>query len=287
MLEIVIPAYNEETRLGPTLASLRTFVTTDSTLLAYGAVKVIVVDNASTDATSTVARAADSRELPVRVVHCATRGKGAATRAGVAQTNGDVVAFMDADGATDFRALETGIALVTTGADLAIGSRAVEGADVSARHTAARVHGAALFRSMATAIVPGVSDTQCGLKVMRGEVARALFRAGRIRGFSFDVELLALAQQRLLSIAEFPVRWVDMPGSTFRPAVHGVSSFIDLALVRWRLRASIRPRRLALPAVPVAAPVLPAPPATTVLASLVPVAIPAQAVGALAVPVEV
>lgn len=282
MLEIVIPAYNEETRLGPTLASLRTFVA-DSTLLAPGAVRVIVVDNASTDATSAVARAADSRDLPVRVVPCATRGKGAATRAGVAQTVGDVVAFMDADGATDFGALETGLALVNGGSDLAIGSRAMPGSDVSARHTAARVHGAALFRSMATAIVPGVSDTQCGLKVMRGEAARALFREGRICGFSFDVELLALAQRRLMSITEFPVRWVDVPGSTFRPALHGISSFLDLARVRWRLRASIRPQRLAVltgqPAAPLALP--------AVVSAVVPPVIPAQAVGALAVPLEV
>ena len=92
MLQIVIPAYNEEKRLPRTLRELRRFVRDHRGRL--GLVEVVVVDNASTDATAEVARAADSGALPVRVVTCTVRGKGAAVAAGVAVTDADVVAIV-------------------------------------------------------------------------------------------------------------------------------------------------------------------------------------------------
>jgi dolichyl-phosphate beta-glucosyltransferase len=236
VLEIVIPAYNEESRLGATLQSLRTFVQSDGDSLAGECAEVIVVDNGSTDRTAAVARSHSTPELAVRVVCCPVRGKGAATRFGVADTTADLVAFMDADGATDFDALGEGIRLVGTGVEVAVGSRSMLGSNVSARHTLLRQHGAAAFRALSGAIVPGIADTQCGLKVMRGDVARGLFRDLTVRGFSFDVELLALAQRRVHRVVEFPVHWVDKPGSTFRPAVHGFSSFLHLAKLHRQMR---------------------------------------------------
>jgi len=235
VLQIVIPAFNEESRLGQTLLSLRHYVSCQGAALRGNRVEVIVVDNGSSDDTSGVAVAHDSPELPVRVIRHEDRGKGAATRAGIAATTGEYVAFMDADGATDLTAFEEGIRLVRAGTDVAIGSRIIAGADTSARHQAWRGHGAVLHRALTRRILPGIADTQCGFKVMRGDVARTLFQEVTIRGFSFDVELLVLARRRMLRITEFPVRWVDQPGSTFRPASHGLWSFLDLARVRWRL----------------------------------------------------
>jgi dolichyl-phosphate beta-glucosyltransferase len=240
VLEIVVPAFNEELRLGPTLRALRTFMTSGSTLLLGRRVAVVVVDNASTDRTAELALAHSTPELPVRVVRCEVRGKGAATRAGVAATTAEFVAFMDADGATDLAALDEGVRLLLIGADVAIGSRAVGGAEVSDRHHPLRVHGAAAFRALAARVVPGIADTQCGLKVLHGDLARRLFSQLTIEGFTFDVELLALAQRHSLRIAEFPVRWFDVPGSTFQPARHGMTSFVDLARVHRRMR-SVQP----------------------------------------------
>src|SRR5689334_21725219 len=104
MLHIVIPAYNEELRLPRTLRTLRRFVAQRRSFL--GAVEVLVVDNGSTDRTAEVARAAATPALPVRVVACLERGKGAAVRAGLLASDAEVVAFMDADGATDLTALD-------------------------------------------------------------------------------------------------------------------------------------------------------------------------------------
>jgi hypothetical protein len=98
--------------------------------------------------------------------------------------------------------------------------------------------GARAYRASARRVAPGISDTQCGFKVFDGELARRIFPHVHTAGFSFDVELLARLQLEGASIAEFPVRWVDVPGSTFSPARHGADSFIDLAAIAWLLRGS-------------------------------------------------
>lgn len=232
-MQLIIPAYNEAARLPRTLTALRRHLATHP---VAGGVEVIVVDNASTDATAAVAREADTAVLPVGVVSCRTRGKGAAVRAGVAVTDDAVVGFMDADGATDLRALTEAARLVAAGADVAIGSRGLADSVTSDRHSATRTVGAACYRRLAGRLVPGVSDTQCGFKLMRGDIARAVMASTRTTGFSFDVEMLARARRTGARLVEFPVSWVDVPGSTFSPARHGMQSFAALAAISWRLR---------------------------------------------------
>lgn len=240
MLQIVIPAYNEERRLPGTLRALRDHVLAQPDLT--GRVEVVVVDNASTDATAAVASAAHSSALPVRVVACPTPGKGAAVRAGVAATTAPVVAYLDADGATRLDALTTGVALVRAGVDVAVGSRAAPGAETTARHSPVRAWGAALYRRCTARVVPGIRDTQCGFKVMRGEAARSLLGACRTDGFSFDVELLARAARARRVVVEFPVAWTDVAGSTFHPVRHGLRSFLEVAGIAVRLRGvAVRP----------------------------------------------
>ena len=145
MLQIVIPAYNEEGRLPRTLRDLRRHVAARRGVL--GRVEVLVVDNASTDRTAEVARAADSPALPVRVLRCARRGKGAAVRAGLMATDADLVCFMDADGATGLDAVEEAWRRLLLGADVVIGSRALPGSDTEARHCRTRSAGAAASSS--------------------------------------------------------------------------------------------------------------------------------------------
>ena len=272
MLQIVIPAYNEAQRLPRTLRELRRYVREHRARL--GVVEVIVVDNASSDATADLARAADSAGLPVRVVTCAVRGKGAAVAAGVAASDAELVAFMDADGATHLDALLESLRLVSSGHDVAIGSRAATGSDTAARHSRLRESGARRYRALTARIVPGIGDTQCGFKLLRGDLARATFAQLRTTGFSFDVELLARLQRGGARIAEFPVQWADVPGSTFAPLRHGAGAFLNLAAISWQLR-SVH----GLPATVSAAPIALPAPALSVLAgshpSLMPVAVEA------------
>jgi glycosyltransferase involved in cell wall biosynthesis len=253
MLQLVIPAYNEQARLPRTLRELRRHVR-DLRSLARP-VEVIVVDNASTDDTAAVARAADSAGLRVRVIGCPTRGKGAAVRAGIQATDASIVGFMDADGATSLDALEEACRRLALGADVAIGSRGTEGAVTAARHSWLRERGARTYRACTARVVPGIEDTQCGFKLMAGDLGRRVFADLRTTGFSFDVEVLARARALGARIDEFPVSWTDVPGSTFEPLRHGAGSFADLALIAWHVRASRGAAPLVLPTPAVASPV--------------------------------
>lgn len=251
MLQIVIPAYNEERRLPRTLRELRRHVAAHRGVI--GRVEVLVVDNASTDRTAEVARTADSAALPVRVVRCATRGKGAAVRAGLLATDADLVCFMDADGATGLDAIEDAWRRMLLGADVVIGSRALPGSDTEARHCRTRSAGAAVYRRLAARMVPGIADTQCGFKVFRGDLVRRVARGLRTTGFAFDVELLVLLRAAGAQVEEIPVAWTDVPGSTFVPARHGAGAFAELARIAWRRRGLVASEPATLP-VPVALP---------------------------------
>ncbi len=233
-MQLVIPALNEERRLPATLRALRSYVL--AAREGASAVDVIVVDNASTDRTRDVARRFDSPAMPVRVVHCAARGKGAAVKAGIAATTGDRVAFMDADGATHLDALVCAERLLDDGVDLAIGSRALDDSVTFERHSKVRAAGASAYRDLTRRVARGISDTQCGFKMMSGDLAREVFAAVRCQGFSFDVEVVGRFQRFGARVEEFPVVWVDKPGSTFVPARHGFASFLELGSIAWRLR---------------------------------------------------
>jgi dolichyl-phosphate beta-glucosyltransferase len=241
-MQLIIPAFNEERRLSATLRLLRSYVL--AAREGAGAVDVIVVDNASTDRTWEVARDFDSPAMPVRVVYCAARGKGAAVKVGIAATTGDRVAFMDADGATHLDALLDAERLLDSGIDLAIGSRALEQSVTFERHSKVRTVGASAYRGLTRRVANGISDTQCGFKMMRGDLAREVFAALHCQGFSFDVEVVGRFQRLGARVEEFPVVWVDQPGSTFVPARHGLASFLELGNIAWRLH------RLAATSVP-------------------------------------
>jgi dolichyl-phosphate beta-glucosyltransferase len=252
-MHLIIPAYNEAERLPATLASLRTYAAAHPT---GEPLAVLVVDNASTDRTAEVAASFDGPDLSVSVLRCETPGKGAAVRAGVlsvtAGHRAGVVGFMDADGATDLSALAEGLSLIADGADMAIGSRAVDGSRTMARHSRLRQVGATAYRRQTGRITPGIADTQCGFKLMRADLARRIFTPLRCSGFSFDVEVLGRAQRLGARIAEFPVLWVDVPGSTFRPARHGFAAFWELARIghllgTYRPAAQLESLRVELP----------------------------------------
>ncbi len=235
-MQLVIPARDEAARLPRTLEMLRAFVLAAAE--APAPLEVVVVDNGSTDDTARLAAGAHTAAMPVRVVRCETRGKGAAVREGIRHTTADVVGFMDADGATHFEALAHAVRLIEAGADVAIGSRAVPGAVTTERHSGARMLGARLYRRCTREIAPGIADTQCGFKVFRGDLGRALFADLRATGFSFDVEVLGRAQRQGAKVVEFPVTWDDVPGSTFLPALHGASTFWELAVIARRLKSA-------------------------------------------------
>ncbi|MEV0382152.1 glycosyltransferase [Nonomuraea sp. NPDC050643] len=236
LLEIVIPAYNEEGRLPGGLLQLCAKLARMPFPTA-----VIVVDNNSTDRTADIVRNWSPGPVPVRLIQCATPGKGAAVRAGLLGTSAPFVGFCDADMATDLDAIDVAFGLLLSGERVVIGSRAHQGSLVENRHSRVRELGAFGFRALAGVLVHGVSDTQCGFKFFDGVLARQTAAQLRTPGFAFDVEFLARCVEQGSEVQEIPVRWHDMPGSRFSPARHTFGIVLELGRIWLRLRAQPRP----------------------------------------------
>ena len=227
-LELIVPARNEAARLPDGLRQL-----CDALARLPLAASVVVVDNGSTDGTAELVRNWPAGPVPVRLLSCAERGKGAAVRAGLLASRASLVGFMDADMATTLDVLGRVVSLLVAGHVVVVGSRAHPCSTVEARHNVLRQLGAAGFRATVRRILPGIGDTQCGFKFFDGEVARRAAGDMRISGFAFDVELLARCRAFGAVTTEIPIDWHDMPGSTFHPARHTLGCLRDVLRVWW------------------------------------------------------
>jgi len=240
LLEIVIPAYNEAARLPRGLDLL------GSELDRLGLkASIIVVDNASTDRTAELA-ARWTGPVPVRVLNCPRRGKGAAVRVGLLATTAPYVGFCDADMATDLGVLGEVLTLLGEGTHVVVGSRRHPGSLVRPRNNPLRRLGAITFNRLSRDLVGGVQDTQCGFKFFAGPLARAAAADLRTTGFAFDVELLMHCRRRGAPIHDLPVRWDDVDGSTFSVRRHSLGCLRDLLRIRVQaLAAAPAARRVA------------------------------------------
>ncbi|MFC8077620.1 glycosyltransferase [Streptomyces sp. NPDC057307] len=257
-LTVVVPAYNEEHRLRPTLDAICAYLRADPE--RWGDWELIVVDDGSTDGTAAVAARAAADEPRVHVLTSdENRGKGYALRLGVLASYGRRVLVTDADLATPIEELDALDALLpydtgtgtgdgdgdgddTDEPAAAIGSRALPDSriDVHQRPLRERLGrlGNRLIRLVA---VRGIRDTQCGFKLFDGDKARAAFAASRLDGWGIDVEILRHFRRAGWPVAEVPVRWSHQSGSKVRPADYGR---VLLELVR--LRTRVRPVDLAV-----------------------------------------
>jgi dolichyl-phosphate beta-glucosyltransferase len=224
-LAIVLPAYNEETRLGPALDELYDYLCGAPEGTLPDTISVLVVDDGSTDGTAALVRArpefaaggtpAGRRDCPsLGLLSVPHGGKGSAVRAGMLVADGDLVVFADADMATPPDQLPKLVAALDD-ADLALGSRVQpDGSDMRATQPPLRRFVGRVFRLAAQVWVTGpVKDTQCGFKGFRREAARDLFGRLRITSIVFDVDLIFLARKRGYRIAIVPIVWADRRGS--------------------------------------------------------------------------
>jgi glycosyltransferase involved in cell wall biosynthesis len=226
-LDLVIPAFNEERRIGATLAAISQEAADSNLSLA-----MLVVDNGCVDATAEVVALARDVAVRVEIISCRTRGKGAAVRAGILHATAPFVGYCDADQSTPPSALRPGIDLLRAGFEVVIGSRRCTGAGYEVPQGTMRRLGSLAFRTMASTLSGPITDTQCGFKLFHSPVAKDLFSTSRLDGFAFDVEVLARARERGFRMIELPIQWTDSPESSFRPLVDGVKSFRELREVR-------------------------------------------------------
>lgn len=231
-LSIVIPAYNEHERLSRSLEVLSAHLARSG----HRDTEVIVVDDGSTDGTADLVRDWSVRWTAIRLIQLrSNQGKGAAVRAGVAASHGDVVAFSDADLSAPIEQLELLLGDLND-AEIAILSRAIRGTRLERRQSRPRELMGKLYGFLAQVLViRGVPDAQCGLKAYRGDLGRELFAMTRESGVLFDTEVLAMAAKQGYRISQRPALWRHDPASTLRFGLAG-SLGIALALVRLKLR---------------------------------------------------
>lgn len=229
-LSVVIPAYNESRRLTPTLERVVTYLQR-----AGRPYEVLVVDDGSTDDTSEVAAAFEPQGVRV-LRQDVNRGKGAVLRTGVLESRGREVLLVDADLSTPIEEVEK-LRPHLDEAELVLGSRAVNGAEITVRQPPLRELMGRTFNLLIRLLgVRGLRDTQCGFKLLDGEAARRLFRELTIERFAYDVELVLLARRHGYRVAEVGVVWADSPQSRVDPMKDSLRMFWDVLRIRWRGR---------------------------------------------------
>ncbi|MCO6449471.1 MAG: glycosyltransferase family 2 protein [Caldilineales bacterium] len=223
---MIIPAYNEESRLPESLDKILAWIDT----VPY-AVEVVVVENGSKDHTTEIAEGYARANQNVRVLHSA-KGKGAAVREGMLKGRGDYLFICDSDLSMPITEVEKFLPPQLQGYDVAIGSREAPGAvrynEPPYRHLMGRVFNL-IVRVLA---VPGFHDTQCGFKLFKREVAQDVFARQRITGWTFDVEALYLAIRRGAKVAEVPIHWYFDADSRVDPLHDTWQMFWDVIRIR-------------------------------------------------------
>jgi dolichyl-phosphate beta-glucosyltransferase len=229
-LSIVIPAYNEQSRLPQTLRQVLDWLARGT----FSFREVIVVDDGSCDETARVVEECARENAGVRLLrNPGNRGKGYAVRHGMQEAKGEWILYTDADLSAPIGEIEKLCrAAREQGAGVAIGSRAVDRSLVEVHQPALRELSGRCF-NLAMRLVTGLPfrDTQCGFKLYRADAARGIFSRQKQEGFSFDVEDLLIAKKLGVRAVEVPVRWANVEGTKVRLS-QGIMSFLDLVKIR-------------------------------------------------------
>ena len=236
-LSIIFPAYNEEQRLPETLALTRDFIHSQPYTT-----ELIIVENASTDRTLEIAKAFCFENSFASVIHLDLPGKGRAVQTGMLAAKGSYRFICDVDLSMPIGEINRFLPPQLNGVDIAIASREAAGAvriaEPPYRHLVGRVFNT-LVRWLA---LPRLQDTQCGFKCFTAESAESLFPLQTIAGWTFDVEILAIAFKMDYKIQEVPIRWYFHSHSKVKVVRDSIRMGTDLIRIRRNLRRGVYAR---------------------------------------------
>lgn len=238
-LSIVVPAYNEATRLGKTLPIMLDYLAS-----TYSESELIVVDDGSSDNTADLARQILTAAQTVRtsvITYHSNLGKGRAVRLGLLASRGQVALFTDADLSTPITETPKLVDAIQRGdCDLAFGSRALDRNLIGVHQPWRREQGGRIF-NLAVRLATGLPfwDTQCGFKAFRMSACRPLIEGATIDRFGFDVELIYLAHRAGLRLREIPVRWDHNEGSKVNVMNDSFKMLSEVGLIRRQARRGV------------------------------------------------
>ena len=228
---LIVPAYNEEHRLGSALPHVFEYLRRSFKLW-----EVVYIDDGSTDQTYACLRDA-AKQHPELVVlkHDRNYGKGKAVRTGLKAARGEVLLFSDADFSTPIEETQRLFQFIEDGFDIVIGSRGVTGSRVEIHQSFLRETTGKIGNAIVqTLLLLPFHDTQCGFKMFRSDAVKKILPFLTINGFAFDMEILAVATALGLKIAEVPVTWRNVLESKVR-MIHTLQVFADLLRIRYSL----------------------------------------------------
>jgi len=240
-LSVIIPAYNEESRLPKTLEGVAAYLAA-----RRSPAEIIVVDDGSSDTTAELVKAYQKKYPALRLIsNGGNRGKGFSVRHGMLEARGEIALFTDADLSTPIKEADKLLAAILEhGYDVSVGSRAVNRNLIDVHQSAIREQAGIFFNRLVRWILGiGFADTQCGFKAFRRERAQILFDQQRIERFGFDPEILFLAKRHGLKVAEVPVHWSHDAGTKVNVAADGMRMFLELLVIRWNAIRGLYPRQ--------------------------------------------
>jgi glycosyltransferase involved in cell wall biosynthesis len=226
----IIPAYNESSRIRPTLDELLRY----SQQRNWDA-EILVVDDGSRDDTAQIVREYGKLHPQILLVeNPGNRGKGFSVRNGMLHARGDICLFTDADLSSPITEAQKLFDAIAGGADIAIGSRWLRSELQTERQPLYRQAFGRIF-NLVLRIFLGLkfADTQCGFKAFRREAAQRIFPLQKIERWGFDPEILFLARNLGFSVKEVPVVWAHSEGTRLHPFRDGLRMFGDVLRIRW------------------------------------------------------
>ncbi len=241
-LSIVIPAFNEESRLGPTLTAVVEYMGRQDLTP-----EIIVVDDGSSDRTAELVEKFAAEHPMVRLLRNGkNRGKGYSVRHGMQEAKGDVVLMCDADLSVPIEQCDELIAALAAGYDIAIGSRALNEEMMREKPPFYRRICSSTYRVMVRTLLGlQFKDTQCGFKAFTREAAKRVFAMQRIEDWGFDPEILLIATLLDYRVKEIPVEAFHREGSKINPVLDSIKMFMELLTIRRHVFAEFANLRLA------------------------------------------
>ncbi len=228
-LSIIIPAYQEAQRLPASLEKVLNYIEGKSFQS-----EIIVVDDGSNDNTLEVAKQYLDLNIHKVISNGTNKGKGYSVRSGVLLSQGDYILFSDADLSTPIEEMDMMLPYLENGYDVVIGSRALEDKSKERKMLWYREIMGRIYNFLGQLILfPGIRDSQCGFKAFKKESGKKLFQNQKIDGFSFDGEILFLAEREGLKIKELPINWFNADQSKVSLVGDSLKMFLDLIFIRY------------------------------------------------------